>query len=76
MFFGIDCMVDQKASLSKFKKIEIIPCVFPDHNIKLEMNHKKNKLEKDKHVETKQHNTKQPMSQREVKGEIKNYMEI
>jgi hypothetical protein len=32
-----------KASLSKYKKIEIIPCILPDHNaLKLELNNKNN----------------------------------
>jgi hypothetical protein len=34
-------MLGQKASLSKYKKIEIIPCLLSDHNaIKLELNNK------------------------------------
>jgi hypothetical protein len=32
-----------KASLSKYKKIEIIPCILSDHNaLKLELNNKNN----------------------------------
>jgi hypothetical protein len=32
-----------KASLSKYKKIEIVPCILPDHNaLKLELNNKNN----------------------------------
>jgi hypothetical protein len=32
-------MLGHKASLSKYKKIEIIPCILPDHNeLKLELN--------------------------------------
>jgi hypothetical protein len=32
-----------KASLSKYKKTEIIPCILPDHNaLKLEVNNKNN----------------------------------
>jgi hypothetical protein len=34
-------ILGQKASLSKYKKIEIIPCIRSDHNaIKLELNNK------------------------------------
>ena len=39
-------MLGHKTSLSKFKKIEIIPRILSDHNaMKLEINHKK-KIEK------------------------------
>jgi exonuclease III len=35
----IDHILGHKASLSKYKKIEIIPCILPDHNaLKLELN--------------------------------------
>lgn len=37
---------DQKTSLNKFKKTEIIPNIFSEHNVKLEINYKKKKLEK------------------------------
>ena len=38
-FFRIDHMVGQETSLNTFKKIEIIPSVFSDHNgMKLEIN--------------------------------------
>jgi hypothetical protein len=36
-----DLILGHKASLSKYKKIEIIPCILSDHNaIKLELNNK------------------------------------
>ena len=45
-FSRIDHTLAQKSALSKYKKIEIIPCIFSDHNaMKLEINHKK-KFEK------------------------------
>jgi exonuclease III len=38
-FFNIDHILGHKASLSKHKKIEIIPCILSDHNaLKLELN--------------------------------------
>ena len=41
-FSRIDHILGQKSALSKYKKIEIIPCIFSDHNaMKLEINHKK-----------------------------------
>jgi exonuclease III len=40
-FSKMDHILGHKASLSKFKKIEIIPCILCDHNaIKLELNNK------------------------------------
>jgi hypothetical protein len=42
-FYKIYHILGHKASLSKYKKIEIIPCIIPDHNaIKLELNNKNN----------------------------------
>jgi exonuclease III len=40
-FSKIDHILGPKASLSKYKKIEIIPCILSDHNaLKLEINDK------------------------------------
>jgi exonuclease III len=40
-FSKIDYILGPKASLSKYKKIEIIPCILSDHNaLKLEINDK------------------------------------
>jgi exonuclease III len=47
-FSKIDHILGHKASLSKYKKIEIIPCILSDHNaIKLEL---KNKNKNKKHA--------------------------
>jgi exonuclease III len=41
IFSKIEHILGHKASLSKYKKIEIIPCILSDHNaIKLELNNK------------------------------------
>ena len=50
-------MWSQKASLNKFKKTEIIPNIFSDHNtMRLEINYKKNKtIKKHKQAEGKQY---------------------
>ena len=41
IFSRIDHMLGHKASLGKFKKIEIISCIFPDHNVvKLNVNYR------------------------------------
>jgi hypothetical protein len=40
-FSKIDHILGHKASLSKYKKIEIIPCILSVHNeVKLELNNK------------------------------------
>jgi endonuclease/exonuclease/phosphatase family metal-dependent hydrolase len=40
-FLKTDHILGHKASLSKYKKIEIIPCIVSDHNaLKLEINYK------------------------------------
>ena len=51
----IDHMLGHKASLTKLKKIEIIPSIFSNHKtMRLEINYKKKKIEKKhKHSETK-----------------------
>jgi exonuclease III len=42
-FSKIDHILGHKASLSKYKKIEITPCILYDHNaFKLELNNKNN----------------------------------
>jgi exonuclease III len=42
-FSKIDHILGHKASLNKFKKIEITPCIISDHNIiKLDLNNKRN----------------------------------
>jgi hypothetical protein len=42
-FFKIEHILGHKASLSKYKKIEIISCILSDHNaLKLELNNKNN----------------------------------
>ena len=47
-FSRIDHMLCQEASLSTFKKIEIISSIFSDHNaMKLEINYKKTKQNKE-----------------------------
>jgi exonuclease III len=48
-FSKIDHILGHKASLTKYKKTEIITCILSDHNaIKLELNYKS----KDKNMQT------------------------
>ena len=43
-FFRIDHILGHKSSLGKFKKTEIIPSIFSDHNaLRLDVNYRKNK---------------------------------
>ncbi|EFB15728.1 hypothetical protein PANDA_008703, partial [Ailuropoda melanoleuca] len=40
-FYSIDHILAHKTILNKFKKIEVIPCIFSDHNIiRLKVNNK------------------------------------
>jgi exonuclease III len=52
-FSKIDHILGHKASLSKYNKIEIIPCILSDHNaIKLELNSKSEDKKTCKQLET------------------------
>lgn len=55
-------MVGHKTSLNKLKKTEIIPTIFTNNGIILDINYKK-KLENYKYVEIKQHAPEQPIDQ-------------
>ena len=60
-FSRIDHMLGHKASLSKFKKTEIISSILSDHNtMRLKINKEKNS-KKHKHLAAKQCATKQPL---------------
>jgi hypothetical protein len=42
-FSKIDCILGHKSNISKYKKLEITPCILSDHNaLKLELNNKNN----------------------------------
>ena len=59
-FSRINHILGHKSNLSKFKKIEMVSCIFSDHNaMRLDINYKKKKSgKKSKHVEIKQHVSK------------------
>ena len=61
-FSRIDHIMGQKSNLNKFKKIVIVSSIFSDHNaMRLTMNYRKKKnCKKHKHMEIKQHVSKQP----------------
>ena len=57
-FSRIEHILGHKSALSKYKKIEIIPCIFSDHHaMKFEINHKEKIWKGKKYLETKEHPT-------------------
>jgi hypothetical protein len=76
-FSKIDHILGNKANLSKYKKIEIIPCILSDHNeLKLETN---NKNSSKKHGNNwKLNNTlfNDKWVIDEIKEEIKTFLEV
>jgi hypothetical protein len=76
-FSKIDHILGHKASLNKYKKIEIIPCILFDHNaVKLEIN---NKNSSKKHTNNwKLNNTllNDEWVTNEIKEEIKRFLEV
>ena len=62
-FSRIDRILGHKSSLSKFKKTETVSSIFSDYNtIRLVSNYKEKNCKKHKHMEIKQHVSKQPTS--------------
>ena len=72
----IDHILGYKSALNKYKKIEIIPCIFSDHNaMKLKINHKKNFGKVTNTWRLKNILLKNEWANQEVKGEVKKFME-
>ena len=60
-FSRTDHILGHKSNLSKFKKTEIISSIFSNHHaMRLDINYKKKNCKKHKHMEIKQHVSKQP----------------
>ena len=58
-FFRRDNILGHKSNFYKFKKIEITPCIFSNHNaMRLDNNYKKKTVKRHKHMEIKQHISK------------------
>jgi hypothetical protein len=76
-FSKVDHILGHKASLSKYKKIEIIPCILSDHNaLKLELN---NKNKSKKHANSWNLNNTLLNDQwvtDEIKEEIKRFLKL
>ena len=74
-FSRIDHILGHKSDLSKYKEIEIIPCIFSDHNaMKLEINHKKKFGKVANTWRLKNIVLKNEWDNQAVKEEIKKYM--
>jgi exonuclease III len=55
-FSKINHILAHKESLSKYKKIEMIPCILSDHNaLKLKLNNKNDNRKHAKQLEAEQH---------------------
>ena len=76
-FSRIDYILGHTSALNRYKKIEIIPCIFSYHNtMKLEINHKK-KFGKVTNIwRLKNILLKNEWANQEVKEEIKKYIEV
>ena len=74
-FSRLDHILDNKSSLGKFKKIEIVSSIFSDHNaIRLGINHRGKTVKKKKTLNTWRLNNMHLNSQNdteEIKGEVK-----
>ena len=67
----IDHILGHKSSLGKFKKVEIIPSIFSDHNaVRLDVNYRKKKTIKNSNI-WRLNNTL--MNNQKIKKEIKLY---
>ena len=75
-FSRIDHILGDKSALDKYKKIEIISCIFSDHNtMKLGINHKKKFGKVTNTWRLRNILLKDEWANQEVKEEIKKYME-
>ena len=60
MFSRRHHVLGHRSALSKYEKIEIILCIFSDHNtMKLEMGHKKKIWKSNRYLEAEEHPTKE-----------------
>ena len=75
-FSRIDHVLGHKSALNRYKKTEIIPCIFSDHNaMKLEINHKTKFGKTPNAWKLKNILLKNEWVNQEIKEEIKNYIE-
>jgi hypothetical protein len=75
-FSKIDHILGHKANLSKYKKIEIIPCILSDHNaLKLELNNINNSRKYTKNWKLNNTLLNDQWVIDEIKEEIKRFLE-
>ena len=75
-FSKIDHILGHKVSTSKFKKCDIIPCVFSDHNgMKLEINYKKTQRNLINMWRLNTTLLNEEWVREEIRGEIKKFLE-
>jgi hypothetical protein len=76
-FSKIDHILEYKASLSKYKEAEIIPCILSDHNaLKLKLNNKNNSRKYAKNWKLNNTLFKDQWVIDEIKEEIKSFLEV
>jgi hypothetical protein len=76
-FSKIDHILGHKASLNKYKKIEIIPCILSDHNaLKLELNNKDSSRKHENNWKLNNTLLNDPWVIDEIKEEIKRFLEV
>jgi hypothetical protein len=76
-FSKIDHILGHKASISKYKKIEIIPCILSDNNaLKLELDNKNNSKKHAKNWKLNNTLLNDQWDIDEIKEEIKRFMEV
>jgi hypothetical protein len=76
-FSKIDHILGQKASLSKYKKIEIIPCILSGHNaVKVELNNKNKDKKHENSWKLKNSLLIEQWVIGEIKEEIKKFLEV
>jgi hypothetical protein len=76
-FSKIGHVLGHKAILSKYKKIEIIPCILSDHNaLKLELNNKNNSRKYASHWKLNNTLLNNQWVIDEIKEEIKRFLEV
>jgi hypothetical protein len=76
-FPKIDHILGHRASLSKYKKIEIIPCILYDHNaLKLELNNKNNNRKYSNNWKLNNTLLNDWQATDEIKEEIKSFLKV
>jgi hypothetical protein len=76
-FSKIDHIIGHKGSHRKYKKIEIIQCILPDHNaLKLELNNKNRNKKHPNNWKLNKTLLNNPWVINEIKEEIKRFLEV